>query len=299
MSGSRKHAIVTGAASGLGRALALRLARDGWEIAVCDINRPRAEETLAQVRQAGGEGRVEIFDCTKFDQWQALRDRLQQDWPQLDLLCNNAGVAVSGDVGVSPLEDWRWIMDANLWNGIYGCHVMIPWMKENPHGGHIINTASLAAIGSAPGMASYNVTKAGMLALSETLYSELAPSNIGVTVLCPGFFKTNLLESGRFGRPELEKMAKKAFEKSDFTAADVAEAAVRAMQRRQLYVVLPRQGRMYWYLKRLSPTRFFKLISKEWQRQQAKAVAEVEGDQSAKGAAPTAAGAVKPSAVRH
>lgn len=278
MPAERKRAVVTGAASGLGRALTLRLAREGWEIAICDLNQPRSEATLADVRQAGGEGRVEIFDCTKVENWQDLRSRLERDWPHLDLLCNNAGVAVSGDVGESPLEDWRWIMDANLWNGIYGCHVMLPWMKKNPRGGHVINTASLAAIGSAPGMASYNVTKAGMLALSETLYSELAPFNIGVTVLCPGFFKTNLLENGRFGRPELKKMASKAFEQSDFTAEDVADAAYRAMHRKQLYVVLPRQGRVYWYLKRLSPKLFYKLLTRDWQRQQAKAAAAVASE---------------------
>lgn len=278
MPADRKRAVVTGAASGLGRALALRLAREGWEIAICDLNQEKSEAALADVRRAGGEGRIEIFDCTKVENWQALRQRLERDWPQLDLLVNNAGVAVSGDVGDSPLEDWRWIMDANLWNGIYGCHVMVPWMKKNPRGGHIINTASLAAIGSAPGMASYNVTKAGMLALSETLYSELAPFNIGVTVLCPGFFKTNLLESGRFVRKEHEKMASKAFEQSDMTADHVADAAYRAMQRKQLYVVMPRQGRIYWYLKRFSPRLFYKLLRRDWARQQAKAQAAVAAD---------------------
>ncbi len=277
----RKRAIITGAASGLGRALALRLAREGWEIAVCDLNEERSHEVLALVRQAGGEGRVEVFDCTKVENWQSLRERLQRDWNHLDLLCNNAGVAVSGDVGDSPLEDWRWIMDANLWNGIYGCHVMVPWMKQNPRGGHIINTASLAAIGSAPGMASYNVTKAGMLSLSETLYSELAPHNIGVTVLCPGFFKTNLLEHGRFGRPELKKMASKAFEQSDMTAEHVADAAYQAMLRKQLYVVMPRQGRIYWYLKRFSPRLFYKLLTRDWERQQAKAKAAVASESPA------------------
>ena len=155
----RRRAIVTGAASGLGRALCERLARDGYEIALCDIDTVGAAQTLLRVEAAGGSGRVERLDVADPADWEALRARLARDWPQLDLLVNNAGVAVSGDVGRCPLDDWRWIFDANLWGVIHGCHVCVDWLKCNPRGGHIINTASLASIGSFPGMAAYNVTK--------------------------------------------------------------------------------------------------------------------------------------------
>ena len=164
---SSRTAIVTGAASGLGRSLCLRLARDGWEIAVCDIDEAGARQTLELVRRAGGTGRVEHFDVADANAWVALRQRLEHDWPQLDLLVNNAGVAVSGNVGDCPLEDWRWIVDINLWNVVHGCHTFVDWLKRNPRGGHIINTASLAAFGSAPGMAAYNATKAAVVSLSD------------------------------------------------------------------------------------------------------------------------------------
>src|SRR5690242_4032904 len=104
-----RNAIITGAASGLGRALAVRLARDRWHIAICDINDACSEETLRLVRSAGGSGQVEHLDVTDPDAWQALRDRLEPDWEQLDLLVNNAGVAGAGEVGEFSLEDWHWI----------------------------------------------------------------------------------------------------------------------------------------------------------------------------------------------
>jgi len=264
MTSTRRNAVITGAASGLGRALALRLAREGWNIAICDINEAGSRETLDLVRQAGGEGRVEHLDVTKLDQWQALHDRLRQDWQQLDLLVNNAGVAASGDVGECSIENWHWIVDINLWNGIYGCHTFVEWLKQNPNGSHIINTASLAAIACAPSMAAYNVTKAGMLALSETLYAELMPYHVGVTVLCPAFFATNLLTGGRFAKDEHRKMSEREFKRSKMNAEYVADRAVQAMRRKQLYVIEPSLGRFYWRYKRLSPAGFLRRIATDF-----------------------------------
>jgi len=116
----RRTGLITGAASGLGRAIALRLARDSWNLALADVNDAGLEESLRLVRQAGGDGFVEHLDVRNFDEWEALRDRLQARWPQLDLLVNNAGVAGSGRVGEYSIENWHWIIDVNLWNGIHG-----------------------------------------------------------------------------------------------------------------------------------------------------------------------------------
>ena len=264
MSTSRRHAIVTGAASGLGRAICLGLARDGWNIAVCDINATGSAETVSQVQAAGGEGHVEQLDVSDPQAWQDLSVRLRQRWQYLDLLVNNAGVAGAGEVGDYPLDDWHWMLNINLWNGIYGCHTFVDWLKQNPRGAHIINTASMAAMASAPTMAAYNVSKSGMVALSETLYGELMPHNVGVTVLCPAFFATNLLTGGRFADERMRDVAEKAFRKSKFTADDVARAALRAMQRRQFYVVLPNESKFYWYFKRLMPQRFLQAIARRF-----------------------------------
>ena len=208
----RKYAIVTGAASGLGRAVSIELAKHGWHVAVADVNDAGSQETLDLVRKAGGQGQVEHLDVTSVDEWRALADRLETSWPSLDLLVNNAGVGVGGDVGKLSLDDWHWIININLYGAIYGCHTLIDWMKRNPRGAHIVNIASMAAIVSAPGMAPYNVTKAGMLSFSETLYGELKPYNIGVTGVCPSFFQTNIIRDGRFASDEHSPGGRQAHE---------------------------------------------------------------------------------------
>jgi len=263
---ARRTAIVTGGASGLGRALCERLARDGFLVAICDIDLTGAAETLARVEAAGGSGRVEPLDVTDPAAWEALRERLEHDWPQLDLLVNNAGVVVSGDVGRCSLDDWRWIVDANLWGMIHGCHVCVDWLKRNPRGSHVINTSSLAAIGSFPGMAAYNVTKAAVVSFSETLHAELRRHRVGVTVLCPSFFPTGLIENGRFTSPAEQRIARAEFTRTKLTAEKVADAAVRAMARKQLYVILPAKARVLWWIKRLSPRLFFRIIALEVNR---------------------------------
>jgi NAD(P)-dependent dehydrogenase (short-subunit alcohol dehydrogenase family) len=263
----RKTGLITGAASGLGRAIAVRLAHDGWNLALADVNDEACEETLRLVRDGGGDGFVEHLDVRRIEEWQTLRERLRAQWSQLDLLVNNAGVAGSGRVGDYSIENWHWIVDVNLWNGINGCHTFVEWLKANPQGAHIINTCSLAAIVSAPTMGAYNVTKAGMLALSETLYSELLPYNVGVTALCPSVFRTNLLDKSRWCQPEERKLFEKGFAQTKMTAEYVADAAIRAMQRKQLYVLVPFESRFNWYLKRLAPTWLLRKVSRMFESQ--------------------------------
>jgi NAD(P)-dependent dehydrogenase (short-subunit alcohol dehydrogenase family) len=259
-----RTAIVTGAASGLGRALAVRLARDGWTIALADINAAGCEETKRLIEAAGGEGAFEPLDITQLDQWQALRDRLQQRWEHLDLLINNAGIGGSGEVGRFTLDAWRRLLDVNIWGGIQGCHTMVDWLKANPRGSHLINTASFAAMACAPSMAAYNVAKAGMLALSETLYAELRPHGMGVTVICPLFFRTNLLSNWPCTTDAERRATEFYTENAGFNAEDVADAAVRAMQRGRLYVVLGRKARWYWRMKRLMPQAFLNMIARRY-----------------------------------
>jgi NAD(P)-dependent dehydrogenase (short-subunit alcohol dehydrogenase family) len=266
MAVTRQYAIVTGAASGLGRAIALCLARDGWHVAVADLNLEAARETLDLVRSAGGDGQVERLDVSQQQEWADLAQRLQASWPQLDLLVNNAGVSGSGEVGQYTLENWRWMVEIDLWGPILGCHTMIDWLKRNPRGAHIINTASLAAICTVPTMAAYNVCKAGVLALSETLYAELKKDRIGVTVLCPSFFHTNLLSISRMQTPEQLDLADRTMRSSSFTADDVAAAAIRAMKRKRLYVILPFKGRVFWRLKRAIPEEFLWFVGQVFKK---------------------------------
>lgn len=264
MSNQRLSAIVTGSASGLGRALAVRLARDGWRLALADIAEDRNRETLALVERAGGAGHCERLDVSRLDEWLALRERLQSQWPQLDLLVNNAGIAGSGEVGGFPIDEWRRLLDVNLMGAVYGCHVLIDWLKNNPHRPHIINTASLAAFAAAPTMAAYNVAKAGVVALSETLYAETKQHGVGVTVLCPGFFSTNLLLAGHFVHQDEKQFAQRMMEKSAFDAEHVADLAVQAMNRRRLHVVTGARARWLWRIKRWFPSSYMRLLARRY-----------------------------------
>lgn len=261
MAGSTRYAIITGGGSGLGRAIALELARQHWTICIADVNLEGAKESVALVERAGGHAFAESLDVRDPEQWRVLSDKLRAKWPHLDLLVNNAGVAGAGLVGEFSLDDWQWVLDINLWGVIHGCHYFVDWLKANPNGAHLINTASFAAIASAPGMAAYNVSKAAVVSLSETLFGELLADGVGVSVICPEFFPTNLLEKSRFIDPEAHKFALKAFERSSFTAEDVARAALEAMTKKQLYVILPRAARMRWYMKRWRPQWFHRKVA--------------------------------------
>jgi NAD(P)-dependent dehydrogenase (short-subunit alcohol dehydrogenase family) len=268
---SKRYALVTGGASGLGRALCVELARAGWHLAIADVNDAGSEETLKLVRAAGGDGQIEHLDVTQPEAWQRLRGKLQATWPALDLLVNNAGVGCAGNVGELPLEDWQWIININLYGGIYGCHTMIDWMKQNPRGSHIVNVASMAAIVSAPGMAPYNVTKAGMLSLSETLSGELKPYHIGVTGVCPAFFHTNILENGRFHKPDQRQVANTLMSHSRISAEAVAQKIIRAVERKQLYVFAPGVAGFFWRLKRMMPRSLLRFVAHNYRLRLAKA----------------------------
>jgi NAD(P)-dependent dehydrogenase (short-subunit alcohol dehydrogenase family) len=251
-----RHAIVTGGASGLGRALAVRLASDGWHIAIADVDPSGGAETLRLVESAGGTGQFEPLDVTRVEDWARLRERLQANWPQLDLLVNNAGVAAIGDVGECPLESWQWVLSINLHGTIYGCHTFVDWLKANRGGAHLLNVSSFAAMAPSPSMGAYNASKAGVVALSETLYSELKPFGVSVTVLCPMYFATKILERARSYNASHRQVIEQGIERSTLTADSVADAAVDAIARKQLYAIPGWQARRYWWLRRLMPVRF-------------------------------------------
>lgn len=254
------NAVITGAASGFGRALAIVLAKRRWKILIADINRAGMEETLTMVRKVGGEGEVFECDVSKPEDVQRMADYSFSTWKRVDLLINNAGVVSCGFVGSIPLEDWRWCVDINFWGMLYGCHSFIPGMKAQG-GGHIINVASSAGIFSLMEMSPYNVTKAAVISLSETMRTELAPHKIGVTVACPMFFNTNLLDNMRYNDPWQHELAHSAFKHSRMNAEKVAEKTLRAYEKNSLYVIPQFTGKYYWILKRISPSIFYGVIS--------------------------------------
>jgi len=257
------RAVVTGGGSGLGRAFCLEVARRGGRVVVSDVDLEGAEETAQQVRAAGAEAFVEPCDVRDAEALERLAERAEELLGGTDLLCNNAGVAVAGPFAEIPLEDWRWIMDINLWGVIYGCRAFIPKMQARGRG-HVINVASAAGLLCAPTMAPYNVTKAGVVALSETLHAELKKSGVSVTALCPTFFQTQIAQNARASGPQESKsvaMIEKLMKRSKVQAPDVAKLALDAVSKGKLYALPMRDGRMFWRLKRSLPQSFYDLMS--------------------------------------
>jgi NAD(P)-dependent dehydrogenase (short-subunit alcohol dehydrogenase family) len=187
---------------------------------------------------------------------EALAGAVEEAYGAADLVINNAGVAVAGPVGEVPLADWQWIIGVNLMGVVHGCHVFAPRFKKRG-GGHIINVASAAGLISAPHMAPYNATKAGVVALSETMAVELAGTGVVVTVLCPTFFQTNIARAGRtytdvVPTEDIEKLMRRG----TLQAPEVAAFALEAADAGELYALPHADGRWMWRLKRLAPQVF-------------------------------------------
>jgi NAD(P)-dependent dehydrogenase (short-subunit alcohol dehydrogenase family) len=254
------RAVITGAASGLGRALSVKLAERGGRILICDVHLERAAETANQVRRAGGAAEVVYCDVTKVADLERAAETAERLWNGTDLLVNNAGVAAGGTVGDIPLEDWEWIVRVNLWGVIHGCHVFVPRMKAR-RSGCVLNVASSAGLACLPEMASYNVTKAGVIALSETLHGELVPHGVGVAVLCPSFFETNILETFRSPSPRQRRIADALIRRSKTTAEEVAEAALRGIESENV-VIAQGVGVWLWRAKRLAPRLYHRVVGK-------------------------------------
>jgi NAD(P)-dependent dehydrogenase (short-subunit alcohol dehydrogenase family) len=180
-------AVVTGAGSGIGAAFAVELARRGSAVVCSDIDPDAAQRTVDAITAAGGRATAVHCDVSQIDAVTALAEAAQTWFGHSPtLVINNAGVGAGGQpVGEMALDDWNWTLGINLWGPIHGCHVFTPILRDaagdQPRG--IINVASAASFGAAPDMAAYNVSKAGVLSLSETLAAELSGTGIGATVL--------------------------------------------------------------------------------------------------------------------
>ncbi len=253
--------VITGAASGIGRELAIVLARDHCTLVLSDINRAGLEKTLELVQKAGGSGEIYICDVSNFDDVMGMADHCFSKWGKVDILINNAGVASTGVTGTIPIEDWKWAFSINFWGVLHGCHAFIPRMKKQNRG-HILNVASIAGIVSIPEMGPYNTSKAAVISLSETLRSELSPANIGVSVLCPSHIKTNLLSNMRYTDEFQRVIANTGFDHARITAGKAAEITVAAMKKNKLYIIPQGPARSAWIFKRISPSLYVGCLSK-------------------------------------
>lgn len=226
-----KNIIITGAASGLGRALALEFAAQGADICVADINEQGAQETIEQIEMLGSKAWFFKLDVRFEEEWQKLLTAVQERWQRVDLVVNNAGVAAGDRIDAGEWAWWEWIIDINLKGVALGCRTFTPMMKQQGSG-QFLNVASLAGLLKLPSMASYNATKAGVIAISETMHFELMPYGIGTTVLCPSFFRTNLNAGMKTSDPDMLKFVDKVFAASELNAQDIARMARLALEKK-------------------------------------------------------------------
>jgi NAD(P)-dependent dehydrogenase (short-subunit alcohol dehydrogenase family) len=198
-----KVAVITGAASGIGRAIADQCAAQGMQLALADVEEHALLRTAQELQEAGATTLAVPTDVSRFAEVEALAEQTCERFGAVHLLCNNAGVGAGSSVWESAIADWEWVLGVNLWGVIHGVKAFVPRMIAQDTECHVVNTASMAGLIAGPGLGVYNVSKHGVVALSETLYHELAArqSKVKVSVLCPGYVKTRIMESER-NRPD-------------------------------------------------------------------------------------------------
>lgn len=220
-----RRVLITGAASGLGAALTRALHDRGDRVLACDIKGPGQH-----------------LDVTSDDDWQRAASRVHEEWGGLDILINNAGIASGGRIDVADMAEWHRAVEVNLLGAVRGCRTFVPVFKAQ-ESGTIVNVASLAGLVHPPAMASYTATKAGVVALSETLRHELHPWGIDVFVACPGFFRTNLASSVDSADPLTSSLTQSLIGRSTLDADDIASAILRGMDEGQHVILTDPEAR--------------------------------------------------------
>jgi NAD(P)-dependent dehydrogenase (short-subunit alcohol dehydrogenase family) len=245
-------AVITGGASGIGKGMAERFGQEGMKVVLADVEEEALKQAEAEFREKGVDVLAVQTDVSKAEQFENLAQQTLDAFGAVHVVCNNAGVAGAwGPTWMNTLDDWNWIMGVNLWGVVHGVRTFVPIMLEQGDEGHIVNTASLAGI--MPGRGVYGVTKQAVVALSESLYNELklAGSKIGVSVLCPGWVNTNIIDADR-NRPtdlartadaipeaqrELLETTVRNFLKSGLDPSAVADQVFEAIRDDKLYII--------------------------------------------------------------
>ena len=263
---SPKTVLITGGGAGLGEAMARRFAAAGWTPIVADLDLARAEAVAADL---GGQALALAMDVTREEDWQRVAAEVGQRFGTIDVLINNAGVAVGGTLEETSVEDWRWVLDIDLMGVVIGCKTFAPDMRARG-AGHIINVASFAGFAAAPGITAYGTAKAGVIAMSEMLRAELADSGVQVSVLCPAFVKTRLTETMRAPDSSYQKRVERWMSNSGVTAADVAEVVFRAVEKPCFMLLTHGNTRWLHRMRRWIPETYFGLVRRGARRAAAK-----------------------------
>jgi NAD(P)-dependent dehydrogenase (short-subunit alcohol dehydrogenase family) len=255
-----RRVLVTGAGSGLGRALALRYARAGDRVACVDLDVPRAESTRALLPGAGHLAlAADVSDDAAMDQ---LYEQVQREWQGLDVLVNNAGIASGGSMVETTMAEWRRILEVDLLSVVRGCRLFLPGMLAQG-AGQVISTASFAGLAGAPGLMTYGTAKAAVVALSEQLRAEVEPKGVRVSVICPSFFRTNLCDTG-IGNPATMKLALHLMDTAPDTVDSVADRVYAQAQAGRFLIIPTRDEPMRWRIKRWFPSLYYWILKRKF-----------------------------------
>lgn len=255
---TQRKVLITGAGSGLGKALALRYATAGCAVACTDIVPERALETATTIP---GSGHLAfVVDVGSDAGFNSLVMSVDQRFGTPDVLINNAGIASGGPMVETTMEEWRDVLEINLLGVVRGCRAFLPKMLERGSG-RILNIASFAALAGAPSVMSYGVAKAAVYALSEQLRAELHGSGISVSVACPAFFQTNLLQNC-IGSEHVKANAAKMMKRSKDSLDDVANRIFAATERGEFLILPTSEEPQRWRVKRWFPNLYYKMMLK-------------------------------------
>ena len=255
-----KITIVTGGASGIGRALCEELGRCGATVIVADINQRGAQAVAASITADGGHARAMHVDVSQQENVQALIDQTLTQYGRLDIMINNAGVAICGEARDLTIEHWQRMLAVNLWGVIYGATAAYRVMVKQGFG-HIVNVASLDGLAPMPLAAPYTVAKHGVVGLSTTLRVEGAALGVKVSVACPGTVRTGVLDAATFVNIKREAAItemQSGFKMADPT--DCARAILRGAKRNRMIIIDTWPNRLFWALYRLSPSLYNTLM---------------------------------------
>lgn len=252
-----KWAVVTGAASGIGRETALELGRRGASLAICDVDDAGLESTRKSLEALGRQVLAERVDVADREGMRSFAARVHETVPAVDLLVNNAGVGLGGGFLDTTLEDWDWIVGINLMGVVHGCHFFLPPMVRRGGGGHVVNISSAAGYLATETLVAYATTKFAVLGLSLGLRQELHRRGIGVTAVCPGLINTPITRTSRLrgdaARPGVRERMIRVYERRGYGPERVAQAILKAVARNRAVAPVTVEAWVMWFATRFFP----------------------------------------------